>query len=166
MISMSLLASPGGLAAFQCHCNQRWSAWLLDLRVHIETGVIDVQKIYVGQDTGQMVNPAGVRHQIHGNVIQSLSRTLYEQVRFNAQGVVSAEWGAYPIVDFPRIPPIEVILMDRQSEPPMGSGESASVPCASAIANALFDATGRRFRQVPFTPDVVRAALAATPQMA
>lgn len=143
-----------------------WSAWLLDLRVHIETGVIDVQQIYVGQDTGQMVNPAGVRHQIHGNVIQSLSRTLYEQVRFNAQGVVSAEWGAYPIVDFPRIPPIEVVLMDRQSEPPMGSGESASVPCASAIANALFDATGRRFRQVPFTPDVVRAALAATPQMA
>lgn len=143
-----------------------WSAWLVDLSVHAESGVIRVDQIYVGQDTGQMVNPAGVRHQIHGNVIQSLSRTLYEQVSFNERGVVSAEWGAYPIIDFPRIPPIEVILMDRQSEAPMGSGESASVPCASAIANALFDATGCRFRRVPFTPDVIRAALAAVDEAA
>lgn len=143
-----------------------WSAWLVDLSVHADSGLIRVDQVYVGQDTGQMVNPAGVRHQIHGNVIQSLSRTLYEQVSFDGRGVVSAEWGAYPIIDFPRIPPIEVILMDRQSEAPMGSGESASVPCASAIANALFDATGRRFRRVPFTPDVVRAALAAANQAA
>lgn len=143
-----------------------WSAWLVHLSVHAESGVIRVDQIYVGQDTGQMVNPAGVRHQIHGNVIQSLSRTLYEQVSFNERGVVSAEWGAYPIIDFPRIPPIDVILMDRQSEAPMGSGESASVPCASAIANALFDATGRRFRRVPFTPDVIRAALAAVDEAA
>lgn len=119
-----------------------------------------------------MVNPAGVRHQLHGNVIQALSRALYEQVSFDANGTVQAEWGAYKIIDFTAIPPIDVVLMDRQDEPPMGAGESASVPCASAVANALFDACGLRFYQAPFTPQTVREALqlasiyGATPALA
>ncbi len=136
-----------------------WSAWIADLSVNARTGEIRLNHIVVGQDTGQMVNPAGVRHQLHGNVIQALSRALYEQVSFDANGTVQAEWGAYKIIDFTAVPPIDVVLMDRQDEPPMGAGESASVPCASAVANALFDACGLRFYQAPFTPQTVREAL-------
>ncbi|MEG1456756.1 MAG: hypothetical protein RSC66_14425, partial [Comamonas sp.] len=69
------------------------------------------------------------------------------------------EWGTYPIIGFNALPDIEVLLMPRQDEPPMGAGESASVPGPAAIANALFDATGKRFYAAPFTPDAVRAVL-------
>ena len=137
-----------------------WAAWVVDLQVEPASGRIRVNRIVVAQDTGMMVNPDGVRHQIHGNVIQSLSRALLERVDFNAQGVASREWGAYPIIGFADLPEIDVLLMDRQDEPPMGAGESASVPGAAAIANALFDATGCRFREPPFTPQRIRQALA------
>jgi CO/xanthine dehydrogenase Mo-binding subunit len=138
-----------------------WSAWAIAIAVDPVTGRVRVERLIVGQDTGMMVNPAGVRHQLHGNAIQSISRVLLEQVEFDEAGVVSREWGAYPILGFKDVPDIEVLLMPRQDEPPMGAGESASVPSAAAIANALFDATGVRFRQPPFTPGRVRAALRA-----
>ena len=110
-----------------------------------------------------MVNPDGVRHQIHGNVIQATSRALKERVTFGKNEVTSQEWGAYPILTFREVPVIEVVMMPRHGEPPMGTGESASLPGAAAIANALFDATGVRFRRPPFTPEVIRAALADGP---
>ena len=75
---------------------------------------------------------------------------------FNQQGVASREWGTYPILGFQEVPEIDVLLMDRQDQPPMGGGESASVPGPAAIANALFDATGQRFYAAPFTAEVVR----------
>lgn len=137
-----------------------WSAWVIDLVVDTETGKVKVERVVVGQDTGMMVNPDGVRHQLEGNVIQSLSRVFKEQVKFDEKGVVDHEWGAYPIINFTEIPPIEMVLMQRQSEPPMGAGESSSVPSAAAVANAIFDATGVRFREVPFTPQRVLAGLA------
>ncbi|WER46832.1 molybdopterin-dependent oxidoreductase [Cupriavidus sp. WKF15] len=136
-----------------------WAAWILDVCVDADTGQIAVEKIVVGQDTGMMVNPNGVRHQIHGNVVQTLSRVLKEQVRFDGTGVASREWGGYPLLTFPEIPPIEVVLMPRQSEPPLGAGESASLPGAPAMANALFDAIGVRLRRPPFVPETVLAVL-------
>lgn len=138
-----------------------WAAWVIDLRVHPDSGRIRIDRIVVGQDTGMVVNPDGVRHQIHGNVNQTLSRSLLEKVSFNDAGVASREWGGYPIIGFKDLPPIDVLLIPRQDEPPMGAGESASVPGPAAIANALFDATGRRFYEAPFTPDAVRAVLNA-----
>lgn len=138
-----------------------WAAWVIDLRVHPDSGRIRIDRIVVGQDTGMVVNPDGVRHQIHGNINQTLSRCLLEKVDFNEAGVASREWGGYPIIGFKDLPPIDVLLMPRQDEPPMGAGESASVPGPAAIANALFDATGRRFYAAPFTPDAVRAVLNA-----
>lgn len=140
-----------------------WAAWVIDLSVDPMSGRIRVQRLVVGQDTGMMVNPDGVRHQIHGNVIQTLSRTLLEKVAFGPQGVTSREWGAYPILGFAELPEIEVLLMHRPDEPPMGSGESASVPGPAAIANALFDATGQRFTAPPFTPDCVLQQLQQHP---
>lgn len=143
-----------------------WAAWIIDLAVHPVSGHITVQRIVVGQDAGMMVNPAGVRHQIHGNVLQTLSRSLHEKVAFNQQGVASREWGTYPILGFKGVPAIDVLLMDRQDQPPMGGGESASVPGPAAIANALFDATGQRFYEAPFTHDVVRQHLQPSLAMA
>lgn len=136
-----------------------WAAWVIDLGVDAATGRVRVQRIVVGQDTGMVINPDGVRHQIHGNVVQTLSRCLLEKVDFDQAGVSSREWGGYPIIGFKDLPAIDVLQMPRQDEPPMGAGESASVPGPAAIANALFDATGRRFYEAPFTPEAVRAAL-------
>ena len=100
-----------------------------------------------------MINPDGVRHQIHGNVIQSTSRALMEEVPFERATVAAREWGAYPIINFPDVPKIDVLMLPRPDQPPLGVGESASVPSAAAIANAIFDATGVRFREPPFTPE-------------
>ncbi|WP_260986346.1 xanthine dehydrogenase family protein molybdopterin-binding subunit [Bordetella genomosp. 13] len=137
-----------------------WAAWVVDLCVDPATGRIRVRRVVVGQDTGMMVNPDGVRHQVHGNVIQTLSRTLKERVTFTEAGVTSLEWGAYPIVGFLEVPEVDVVLMPRQDEPPMGAGESASVCGPAALANALYDATGRRWREPPFTPERILASLA------
>lgn len=139
-----------------------WSAWIIDIEVDPRDGLLAVKSLVVGQDTGMMVNPAGVRHQMHGNILQSLSRVLKEEVGFGPQGTSSLEWGAYPILHFSEVPPIEIVLMERQEEAPLGSGESASVPCAAALANALFDATGQRFYRPPFTAEKILAALASS----
>ncbi|QDF99031.1 aldehyde dehydrogenase [Azoarcus sp. DD4] len=136
-----------------------WSAWVIDVAVDPASGALTVERLVVGQDTGMMVNPDGVRHQIHGNVLQTLSRMLKEEVRFAEGRVAAREWGAYPILGFAEVPRVEVLLMPRQDEAPLGAGESASVPGAAAVANALFDATGVRFRRPPFTRACIREAL-------
>jgi len=138
-----------------------YCAWVWDVELDIRTGVVRVVKVWVGYDCGLVINPAGVRHQIHGNVIQSVSRCLMEQVRFDEKGVVSLEWGAYPIIKFCEVPEIDILIMPAGDNPPLGAGESASIPSAAAIANAIFDATGLRLREVPFHPGRVRAALQA-----
>ena len=158
-----------------------WAAWVADVEVNRTTGEVHVRRVVVGHDAGMMVNPAGVEHQIHGNVIQTTSRALMEKVRFAPQqpggapagevvvgqpqsGVVAnREWGGYPIINFRQVPVIEVMHMPRQGEAPLGAGESSSVPGTAAIANAIFDATGVRFRSPPFTPEVVLAALNPLP---
>jgi len=127
-----------------------WSAWIADVAVNKATGDVSVTRVVAGQDSGLMINPDGVRHQIHGNVIQSTSRALMEEVSFDRNSVTSREWGAYPIITFPDIPKIDVLMLPRPDQPPLGVGESASVPSAAAIANAIFDATGVRFRELPF----------------
>jgi nicotinate dehydrogenase subunit B len=136
-----------------------WSAWIADVAVNKKTGDVSVTRVVAGQDSGLMINPDGVRHQIHGNVIQSASRALMEEVTFDRHSVTSREWGAYPIIPFPKIPEIDVLMLPRQNQPPLGVGESASVPSAAAIANAIFDATGVRFREPPFTPERILRGL-------
>lgn len=158
-----------------------WAAWVADVEVNRKTGEVHVRRVVVGHDAGLMINPAGVEHQVHGNVIQTTSRALKEQVQFAPQrqqqqrhqgqggaqlpgvlpsGVVaSREWGSYPIINFREVPVIEVMHMPRPGEPSLGAGESSSVPGTAAIANAIFDATGVRFRSPPFTPETVLAGL-------
>src|SRR5947208_6032694 len=136
-----------------------WSAWIADVAVNKATGDVSVTRVVAGQDSGLMINPDGVRHQIHGNVIQSTSRALMEEVSFDRTSVTAREWGAYPIIKFPEVPEIDVLMLPRQDQPPLGVGESASVPSAAAIANAIFDATGVRFRELPFTPERILRGL-------
>ena len=106
-----------------------------------------------------MINADGARHQIQGNIIQSTSRAPMEEVSFDRRCVTSREWGAYPIIAFPDVPKIDVLMLPRQDQTPPGVGESASVPSAAAIANAIFDATGLRFRKPPFTPERILRGL-------
>lgn len=136
-----------------------WSAWIADVAVNKATGDVSVTRVVAGQDSGLMINPDGVRHQIHGNVIQSTSRALMEEVSFDRAQVTALEWGAYPIIKFPDVPKIDVLMLPRQDQPPLGVGESASVPSAAAIANAIYDATGVRFRELPFTPERILKGL-------
>ncbi len=142
-----------------------WAAWVADVQVHKTTGEVHVSRVVVGHDAGLMVNPKGLQQQVHGNVLQTTSRALKERLRIDpATGTVaSREWGGYPILSFREVPVVEVLLMPRPGEPALGAGESASVPGTAAIANAIFDATGVRFRCPPFTPEVVRAALNPLP---
>jgi nicotinate dehydrogenase subunit B len=156
-----------------------WAAWVADVEVNRRTGEVHVRRVVVGHDAGLVVNPAGVEHQVNGNVIQTTSRALKEKVQFAPQppspafqplegmlpaGVVaSREWGSYPILNFREVPVIDIVHMPRPGEPALGAGESSSVPGTAAIANAIFDATGVRFRAPPFTPEVVREALSSIP---
>ncbi len=142
-----------------------WAAWVADVDVNQVTGEVHVKRVVVGHDAGLMVNPDGVRHQIHGNVVQTTSRAVKERVQIDPQApaLTGREWGSYPILSFREVPVIEVMTMPRPDQPPLGAGESSSVPGTAAIANAIFDATGVRFRQPPFTPEVVRAALNPLP---
>jgi nicotinate dehydrogenase subunit B len=145
-----------------------WSAWVADVAVNKATGDVSVTRVVAGQDSGLMINPDGVRHQIHGNVVQSTSRALMEEVAFERTSVATREWGAYPIIRFPEVPEIDVLMLPRQDQPPLGVGESASVPSAAAIVNAVYDATGVRFRELPLTPERILKGLrdneAAAPQ--
>ncbi|WP_395700233.1 molybdopterin cofactor-binding domain-containing protein [Aquabacterium sp.] len=142
-----------------------WAAWVADVEVHQTTGEVNVKRVVVGHDAGMMVNPAGITHQVHGNVLQTTSRALKERLPTDpaTQLPTAREWGAYPILNFREVPVVDVLLMPRPGEPPLGAGESSSVPGTAAIANAIFDATGVRLRQPPFTPEVLRAAMHPLP---
>ncbi|HEX6896960.1 MAG TPA: molybdopterin cofactor-binding domain-containing protein, partial [Bryobacteraceae bacterium] len=110
-------------------------------------------------DCGLVINPDSLRNQIEGSIIQTLSRALHEEVKFDRSRVTSVDWASYPILRFPEVPAIEVALIDRPTLPPLGAGEASTAPVAAALANAIFDATGVRLRTVPFTPARVKAAL-------
>jgi nicotinate dehydrogenase subunit B len=108
-----------------------------------------------------IINPDGVRNQIEGNVIQALSRALKEEVRFDRNRQTTLDWEAYPLLTFSEAPKIEITLINRPDQPPLGAGEPATVTVAAAVANAVYAATGARLRQVPFTSERVQAALAS-----
>ena len=133
-----------------------------DVEVNRTSGAIRVKHFAVVQDCGQIVNPDGVKNQIEGNVIQTVSRALKEEVTFDLSHVTSLDWASYPILTFPEVPDVDIDLINRPTEKPWGVGEPAAAVVPSAIANAVFDAVGIRLRSVPFTAAKVRAALQVT----
>src|ERR1039457_2381035 len=126
---------------------------------HGRTNLITVQRIACAHDCGLIINPDGLRNQVESNILHTLSRTLYEEITFAGSRATSVDWATYPILKFPEVPVLEVALVDRPDQPSYGAGEAACTPVA-ALANAVFDATGVRLRQVPFTAARVKAALA------
>src|SRR5262249_45969824 len=126
------------------------------------SGAIRGAKFTVVHDWGQIINPDGLKNQIEGNVIQTVSRTLIEEVKFDRAQVTSLDWESYPIIKFPQVPEIVIDLIDRPSEKPWGAGEPSAAVIPSAIANAVFDAVGVRLRSVPLTPAKVKAAMQAS----
>lgn len=130
------------------------------VEVNRTTGQVAVNRLVCAHDCGLMVNPDGVQNQVEGNVLQGVSRAMYEEVVFDANGgVTSLDWATYPILRFPDLPELEVVLINRPEMNPLGAGEGATIPAAAAIANAIFDATAGRLREGPFTPKRVLAAM-------
>ncbi len=131
----------------------------IEVEVERRSGRIRVTRVVCAHDCGLMINPDCVQNQVEGNILQSLSRTLHEEVVFDRSRVTSVDWLSYPILTFPEVPAVEFELINRPDQPPMGVGEAASTPVPGALANAVFDATGVRLRTVPFRPDRVKAVL-------
>ena len=136
-----------------------YAAAAAEIEVNKSTGQIVVKRVVCAHDCGLIVNPDGVRNQVEGNVIQGVSRALLEEVKFDSNGVTSLDWNRYPILKFPDMPQVEVVLINRLEMAPLGAGEPATIPVPTAIANAIFDAIGVRLREAPFTPERVMAAL-------
>jgi CO/xanthine dehydrogenase Mo-binding subunit len=135
-------------------------AMIAEVDVDRRSGKIHVRKFTVAHDCGQIINPDGIRMTVEGNIVQGISRTLWEEVKFSQKNVTSVDWMTYPILDITETPEeIDVVLINHPEIAPSGAGEPSSRPVAAAIANAIFDATGVRIRRVPFSPDHVKAAL-------
>ena len=120
---------------------------------------IRVHRLAIAADVGEVINPDGVANQMEGGAIQATSWTLKEAVRFDRSHITSTQWDTYPILRFSEVPAVEVVVLDRPSERPMGAGEASQGPTAAAIANAVFDAIGVRVRDLPLTPERIIAAM-------
>jgi len=136
------------------------AAAIVDVDVDRTSGAVKVKRVVAAFDLGRVINPDGARNQMEGGIIQALSRTLKEEVRFGNSVVQSVDWNEYPIMDFSEVPDIDVVLLDRPDEESGGAGETQTPVIPGALANAIFDAVGVRLREMPFTPARVRQALA------
>jgi len=130
-----------------------------EVEVNKSTGEVAVKRFVLSHDCGLIINPDGLKNQIEGNIVQGVSRALMEEVGFDSSGIKTLDWSSYPVIRFPDVPEIEIVLINRPEMPALGGGEPSSAPIAAAIANAIFDATGVRLRQAPFTPERVLAGM-------
>lgn len=129
-----------------------YCAVAVEIRVHPQTGEIEIQRVITAVDVGQIVNPDGLRNQVEGGIVQSSSWTLYEAVSYDAGGVRSYDWSGYPILRFPQLPKhVEVHMIDQPGQPFLGAAEIVQGPMAAALGNAVADATGRRRLALPLT---------------
>lgn len=139
--------------------NETYVGMGMEVAVDRATGRIKVERVTCSHDCGQIINPDGVRSQVEGSILQTVSRVLMEEVKFDRSRVSSVDWTSYPILRFSEAPEIAIDLVDRPQQPPLGAGEAACAAVGAALANAVYDAAGIRLRTIPFTPDRVKAAL-------
>ncbi|OSI76545.1 xanthine dehydrogenase family protein molybdopterin-binding subunit [Bradyrhizobium canariense] len=151
-----------GLAYVKYELVRTYVGAVADVEINRKTGALAVKRFYLAHDCGQIINPDGLRNQIEGCIVQTVSRILKEEVTFDRSMVTSLDWASYPILTFPEIPEIVIDLIDRPQEVPWGGGEPTCAVVPSAIAGAVFEATGVRLRSVPFTPRKVLAVLRAS----
>jgi nicotinate dehydrogenase subunit B len=149
-----------GISCVAYERDNGFSAMVAEIEVNQDTGKISVKRIVLANDSGPISNPDGLRNQIEGGTLQGMSRALLEEVTWDDQKVTSYDWRTYHTLPLGfDIPKIEPVLLNRPDQPACGAGETAITVVAAAIGNAIFDATGARIRQVPFTPERVKAAL-------
>jgi CO/xanthine dehydrogenase Mo-binding subunit len=139
-----------------------YAAIAVEVAVDHESGRARLVRAVAATDSGQVVNPDGIRNQVEGGILQSASWTLYEAVTFDRRWITSRDWSTYPILRFAAVPAaVEVHVIDRPGQPFLGTGEAAQGPTAAAIGNAVADALGRRVRELPLTPQRIKAAVGA-----
>jgi CO/xanthine dehydrogenase Mo-binding subunit len=132
----------------------------MEVAVDRTTGTIRLVRAVAANDSGQIINPTGIKMQIEGGIIQSSSWTLKEEVIYDRTRIQSSDWTTYPILTFPEVPEVTVELIDRPGQPFLGTGEASQGPTGAAIANAVASATGLRMRDLPLTPEKIKRALA------
>ncbi|HYT08441.1 MAG TPA: molybdopterin cofactor-binding domain-containing protein, partial [Rugosimonospora sp.] len=157
------IATGRGFSCVAYEGENGWAAMAAEVEVNQDTGKVTVKRIFFSNDSGPISNPDGLRNQIEGGTLQGMSRALVEEVTWDSQKVTSVDWESYRTLPLGfDVPEIKVKLINRPDENATGAGETAITIVAAAIGNAIFDATGARIRQVPFTPERVKAALSQT----
>ena len=156
----SQIANGRGIACVAYEGDNGYVALIAEVDVNVESGRVQAKRFVVAQDCGPISNPAGVRNQIEGGVLQGLSRALSEEVTWDDRRITSTNWSTYHSLPLGiEVPAIDCVLINRSDVEASGAGETAITVVAAAIGNAIFDATGARLRQVPFTPARVKTAL-------
>jgi CO/xanthine dehydrogenase Mo-binding subunit len=155
------VVSGRGIACVAYEGDNGYAAMVAEVEVDQDTGKVSVKRIFMSNDSGPISNPDGLRNQIEGGALQGTSRALGEEVTWDDQKVTSIDWRTYHSLPLGfDIPKIEIELINRPDEEATGAGETSITVVAAAIGNAIFDATGARIRQIPLTPERVKAALA------
>jgi CO/xanthine dehydrogenase Mo-binding subunit len=156
------LARGRGISCVLYEGDNGYVAIVAEVEVDQATGTITVTRLVGAQDSGPISNPDGVKNQFEGGALHGMSRALFEEVAWSDQRVTSVDWRSYRTFAVgSRTPVVEAVLVNQPSAPANGAGETAITVVAAAIGNAVFDATGARLREIPFTPARVKAALSA-----
>ncbi|HEY4279405.1 MAG TPA: molybdopterin cofactor-binding domain-containing protein [Conexibacter sp.] len=151
-----------GLATMQYEGTEAYACVVVDLTVDPKSGAVQVKRVHAAQDCGTTMNPNGMEAQAQGCCIQGISRALKEKARWDSRSLLSVDWVSYPIATFSDVPEVfDFKIIDRPDKAPVGAGEVVITAMIAGIANAIYDATGARMRQVPFLPDQVMAAVKA-----
>ena len=160
MFSSELLDEGEGLGfAFSRYKNTAaYSAMAVKVLVDKASGAVQIKKMWAAVDVGEIINLDGIVNQVEGGMIQAASWTLKEQVTFDPEGITSKNWASYPIFHFNEIPEVEVVMIDRPNQPAEGGGEVSMPPTGAAIANAVYNACGKRVYDLPITPDKIKSA--------
>jgi CO/xanthine dehydrogenase Mo-binding subunit len=156
------LATGRGVACVAYEGDNGYTGIVTEVEVDQDSGKIAVKRVFVAIDAGPISNPDGLKNQAEGGALQGMSRALLEEVTWDDQKVTSIDWRTYHTLPLGfQIPKVECVLVNQPDEEATGAGETAITVIAAAIGNAVFDATGTRLRQIPFTPERVKAALSA-----
>jgi CO/xanthine dehydrogenase Mo-binding subunit len=156
------VATGRGISCVAYEGDNGYAALIAEVEVDTATGRVQPKRFVIGHDCGPISNPEGLRNQIEGGILQGMSRALGEEITWDDRKITSIDWQTYNSLPLGiEVPAIEIALLDRPEAEAIGAGETAITLVAAAIGNAIFDATGARLREVPFTPDRVKAALAA-----
>jgi nicotinate dehydrogenase subunit B len=149
-----------GVACVPYSGTNGYAAMVAEVEVDQNTGKITVRRLFISDDSGPISNPDGLKNQMEGGALHGMSRALGEEVTWDDRKVTSVDWGGYHTLFLGiEVPQVEVVLLNRPDQPATGAGETSITLSAAAIGNAVFDATGARLREVPFTPERVKAAL-------